>query len=437
MFKTVEDRFANDVRRSLVRPSGRKTWLLLGLLFALLGLAYFWASTTVLEEVTRGDGKIIAARNNQVVQSLDAGIIAQVVVSEGDLVKQGQHMMRIDDTAALSKLGEVEERIAFLMARKARLEAEISGTALDFRQLDEVPNAILHGEKSLLDSRRDALAREVAIAEEQKQQRSLEREETLLKIAETQNVLALSKRELEVAGKLKEARAMPVLEYLKLERQAQQDKRERATLRATLPRIEASIREAVQKIASLNSSFQAKAREEYVGALSELAVLKETVRQLRDKAKRTVLRAPVDGVINAIPLKTIGAVIQPGETLIEIVPINDSLLVEARVRPQDIAFIHPGQEARIKVTAYDFTIYGDLAGSVERIGADSIRDEEGNVYYKIILKTQKTNLGKETDNLPIIPGMIVSANILTGKKTVLDYLLKPINRARSEALRER
>ncbi|GAA0774753.1 HlyD family type I secretion periplasmic adaptor subunit [Roseibium denhamense] len=437
MQRAVEDRFANDVRRALVRPSGRRTWVLLGMLFTLLGLGYAWASSTVLEEVTRGDGKIIAAQNNQVVQSLDAGLIAEVAVREGDLVQQGQVMMRVDDTAALSKLGEVEERIAYLSARKARLEAEIKGTDPDFGLLGHVPDTILRGEQSLLVIRRDTLAKETAIAEEQKQQRLFEREETLLKISAAQTALALSERELEVAGKLRDARAMPVLEYLKLERQAQQDKREWSTLTATLPRIEASIREADQKIASLNSSFQAKAHEEYVESLSELAVLSETVRQLRDKAARTVLRAPVDGVINAIPLKTIGAVIQPGETLIEIVPVNDTLLVEARVRPQDIAFIHPGQDARIQVTAYDYTVYGDLAGEVERIGADSIRDEEGNVYYKIILKTQKTNLGKDTDNLPIIPGMIVSTNILTGKKTVLDYLLKPINKARSEALRER
>jgi len=433
----VEERFANDVRQALIRPSGRKTWLLLATLLALLALAYIWATTTVLEEVARGDGKIIAAQNNQVVQSLDPGIISQLLVKEGDLVSRDQVMMRIDDTAALSELGEVEERIGYLTAQKVRIEAEVSGSEPDFADLRDVPEAIIQSERSLLQSRRDALAQEVGIAEEQKRQRSLEREETLLKISEAENALELSQEELEVARKLKESRAMPVLEFIKLERQAQQEKREHTILKATLPRIEASIREADQKIASLHSSFLAKAREEYTKILSELAVLSETIRQLRDKVGHTVLRAPVDGIVNAIPLKTIGAVISPGETLIEIVPVNDTLLVEARIRPQDIAFIHPGQDARVKVTAYDYTIYGDLEAKVERISADSIRDEEGHVYYKVILKTNKMNLGKDTENLPIIPGMIVSTNILTGKKTVLDYLLKPIEKARWEALRER
>ncbi|MBG6208115.1 HlyD family type I secretion membrane fusion protein [Labrenzia sp. EL_126] len=171
--------------------------------------------------------------------------------------------------------------------------------------------------------------------------------------------------------------------------------------------------------------------------MNELTILDETIKSASDKVNRTVLRAPVRGIINKFSVATIGAVVSPGENISELVPLDDTLLIETQIRPQDVAFLFPGQAARVRVTAYDYTVYGDIPGVVERIGADTITNEEGNTFYRVILRTDRNWLGSESNPLPIIPGMVVSASILTGDKTVLDYLLKPIIKARSEALRER
>jgi adhesin transport system membrane fusion protein len=240
-----------------------------------------------------------------------------------------------------------------------------------------------------------------------------------------------------MARSLKSKGAFPELELLKLERQFRSDQRDIATLEATLPRTDAAIAEAQATLTNATAAFRAKAREGLAETNAQISVIEESLKGAADKVRRTVLRAPVRGVVNKMSPTTIGAVVKPGESIVEIVPIEGQLLIEARVRPQDVAFIHPNQPASVKVTAYTYTVYGDLPGTVERIGADTLPDEKGNPYYRVILRTSRAFLGEAASPLPIIPGMVVTADIQTSKKSVLAYLFAPIQVVRAQAMRER
>ncbi|MEM8878391.1 MAG: HlyD family type I secretion periplasmic adaptor subunit [Pseudomonadota bacterium] len=435
--RRVDEVFANDIRMALQRSRSTRSLTIILLVVALLGTLAFWASRAELEEVTRGSGRFIASQNNQLIQSLDPGVIAEIYVREGDQVELGQRLLLIDDTQARSELGEVRQKIISLQARRARLTAEIEDNDPDFSALPDVPDVLIAQEQALFLSRRDTLQREIDVALQQRAQRRLEMAEAEAQLEGLNRTIELTDQELEMARRLQRSGAMPRLELIRLERQAQTEVRERTVLQTSLPRIQASISEAQARIDSIRSNYLTQAREELSTVASELAVLDESIERLNEKVERTLLASPVTGIVNAVPLTTIGAVVQPGATLVEIVPIDDALLVEAQISPQDVAFIHAGQKARIKVTAYDYTVYGSLDGSVERISADTITDEEGNSYYQVTIKTDQTSLETDTEDLPIIPGMVVQADILTGNKTVLDYLLKPIKRAQAEALRER
>lgn len=436
MSRALDETFANDVRSALEGRRMVRAWPLLIVLLALLIAAGVWARFATIEEVTTGDGRVIPSSQIQVVQPLEGGLVAEINVAEGDLVEAGQPLVRIDDTGFAAEMGEVHRRRAALLVRSKRLEAEAYGRPLNLS--GSGANATLvAGETALFKARSAALAQELSVTDQQLAQRQLEKVELEIRLDQTTATIELLDRELNKARDLQKHGAYPELELLKLERQAQGEKMEVAVLAASIPRTTAAIAEAMARRAAAVSGFQAKSHEELTRSIGELSVLEETIHAAEDKVRRTTLRAPLRGIINKLSVTTIGAVVRPGESIIEIVPLDDSLLIEARIRPKDVAFLHPGQDASVKVTAYDYTIYGDLPGKVERISADTITDEEGNTFYRVIVRTDKNYIGNESNSLPIIPGMVVSTSILTGKKTVLDYLLKPIIKARTEALRER
>ncbi len=432
----IDETFANDVRAALERNSNSGIWALLLILLLLLGAFGVWAYYAELEEVTIGDGRVIPSSQIQVVESLEGGLVAEIFVREGDVVDAGQPLVRIDDTNFASNLGELEQQRTALSLKAGRLEAEARGR--DYRPGEasgEQP--VVAREQALFEARRMALERELTVIDQQLAQRRLEKIELETRLKSTHQTSALLDEELRRARELADAGAYPKMDLLGLEREAQRGTLDVEVLDASIPRATAAIDEASARRESAVLGFRAKAFEELTQTLNELTVLNETIKAARDRVTRTTLRAPVHGIINKLPVGTIGAVVSPGETISEIVPLDDTLLIEARIRPQDVAFLYPGQDARIRVTAYDYTVYGDLPGRVERISADTITDEDGVTFYRVILRTDKNFLGAESSHLPIIPGMIVSASILTGNKTVLDYLLKPIIKARSEAFRER
>lgn len=436
MSRRLDESFANDVRAALESGKTAGVWPLLLVLLLLAGAGWYWADTAILEEVTTGDGRVIPSSQIQVVQPLEGGLIAAIEVAEGDVVDAGQILVRIDDTGFSSQLGELRQRRAALSVRARRLQAEALGEPADLHDVVAGELAIA-AEMALFEARQSALKQELSVTDQQLAQRRLEKVELETRLEQTQKTVALIEQELAKARDLQKRGAFPELELLRLERQAQGELRDLAVFGASLPKADAAIAEAEARKTSAIAGFRAKAHDDLTQTRADLSVIEESLRAAEDKVTRTTLRAPVRGIVNRLSVATIGAVVRPGQSIAEIVPLDDSLLIEARIRPKDVAFLHPGQKASVKVTAYDYTVYGDLEGTVERISADTIADDDGNTFYRVIIRTEESHLGNKEDALPIIPGMIVSASVLTGEKTVLDYLLKPILKARSEALRER
>jgi adhesin transport system membrane fusion protein len=431
----LDEAFANDIRGAL--DARRQTSLapLIGVVVLLIGAFLAWAATAELEEVTTGMGQVMPTSQMQLVQPFEAGIVRDIAVAEGDVVEAGDVLLVIDDTDARSTLGELQERQQALSMQQIRLLAEARGEQPAF-PTGSAPD-IVDGELQLYEARQLALAQQIGVVSEQLQQRTFEREELLLQIEETETSIGFLERELELNRRLYDRGAIGEVEFLRRERAAANEQRALAVLRAGVPRAEAAIEESRRQLATIDIQFRATARQELTAVIADLAVIDQSLRSALERVERTRMRAPVRGIVNALPVTTLGAVIRPGESVVEIVPLDDQLLVEAEVRPQDIAFISAGQDASVKLTAYDYTVYGDLSGVVERISADTFEDEQGNTFYRVIIGLEDNRLRDGGEVLPIIPGMVVTADILTGSKTVLDYLLNPVTRARNEALRER
>lgn len=436
----LEREFANDVTAALQKRASGSISLVILAFLAVFGGGYLWASTAILDEVTSGQGTIIPSRQIQTVQSLEGGIVARIDVREGDRVAEGQPLIQIDDTSFSSQFGEISQKRFALQAARLRLEAEADGRQPDYSGSfgQQIPDALKRQEEAVARSRMAELDQQLSVLDSQKAQRTLEYEELKVRLDETRVTLNLIGEELELAEQLRQRGAFPQIEYIRIRRRLQEEKREEATLAASLPRAAAAIGETEATRASILAEHDAEIHTELAGVIGELVILGERIRGAEDRVDRTALRSPVDGIINSIPKTTIGAVVAPGETVVEIVPLDDTLLIEARIRPRDVAFIRPDQEASVKISAYDYTVYGDLKGRVERISADTIAAEDGETYYRVIVRTEESSLADPNgEPLPLIPGMVGQVDIRTGEKSVLDYLLKPIRRTQSEAFRER
>ncbi|MES5486364.1 HlyD family type I secretion periplasmic adaptor subunit [Bradyrhizobium sp. INPA03-11B] len=409
--------FANDIRSAALLRTPRTSRMLLWTSCALLATFVVWAHFAVLDEVKRGSGRVVPSRQMQVVQSLEGGIVGDILVREGDIVQQGQSLMRIDDTKFASEFGEIRERRAAMAARVARLDAEARGRSeITFPDdLDKMVPAAVATESSVFKMRGQKVAQDIDVLNQQ--------------VTRLTGSLKLLEREQTLTRKLYEQKVVPEIEMLRLDRQATEMKGQLA--------------EAQSKIANITASFRSQADEDLAKSRADLAVLDENIKSAQDRVRRTDLKAPVHGIVNKLNISTIGAVVQPGANLMDIVPLDDTLLVEGRIRPQDIAFIRPNQDAVVKISAYDSSVYGSLKGKVERISADTIvddkaeRTERQETFYRVMVRTDKNHLGTEQHPLPIIPGMVTTVEVLTGEKSVLDYIVKPARLLRDEALRER
>ncbi|POF31660.1 HlyD family type I secretion periplasmic adaptor subunit [Roseibium marinum] len=430
--------YANDIRDIIqTRPPRYTTNVIrIGLALFVVGLA--WAYLATLEEVTRGDGRVIPSRQIQVVQAPDAGIVDNIFIQEGDIVEEGQSLIEIDDTTFSSQLGEIRQRQWALMARIERLQAEADQKPLVFPEVleKEVPDLIA-GESNVYRDKKTSLENELSVLRNQASQREQEYQELLAKQAKLDSVIKIMAREVEINQRLYERKVLPEIEFLRLSRQLKESEGELQITKASVLRSQAAKEEARERSRSAVSTFVSEARQQLAESRGELAVINESLKGAADRVRRTELVSPVKGIVNKLNITTIGAVVQPGADLVEIVPLEDTLLIEAQIRPKDVAFLHPGQKAQVKITAYDYSIYGGLEGELERISADTTEDEEGNRFFRVTVRTDKNYLGSDTDPLPIIPGMVASIDILTGEKTVLDYILKPIKKVRDQALRER
>lgn len=414
------------------------THLLLFIVAAFFILFFAWASWAELEEVTRGDGKVIPSSQVQVVQNLEGGIVAEITVHEGAIVDRGQVLLRIENVRAASDLREHRQRHLALLGALARLRAEVDEKAIAFppEVLAEARD-LAANERALYNARQEALQTELEILRSQAEQREQELSELKTRLEQLVRSHALAGEELKITEPLAASRVVARVDLLRLQRQVNDLAGELEITRLMVPRIESALREAHRRIEERILNFRAEAQRELNAVQAEATALAEVITAAADRVKRTDVRSPVHGTIKRLLVNTVGGVIQPGADLVEIVPLEDTLLVEAKVRPADIAFLRPGQPAMVKVTAYDFSIYGGLKGVVEDISADTITDEQGESFYRIRVRTHDNALEKAGEPLPIIPGMTTQVDILTGEKTVMDYLLKPILRAKERALRER
>jgi adhesin transport system membrane fusion protein len=389
--------FMTDARQAVTKDARPLALAVLYFTAFFMVVAVIWASWAELDEVVVAVGKVVPSSQIQVIQNLEGGILSELSAAEGQVVEKDQVLARIDDTRFTSSFREATVKRLSLLAAAARLTAEAQGRPLAFpREVTKEAPHLVKAETALYASRRRALDETVA---------GLRRSHEF------------ATRELSMSEPLVAKGAISEVEILRLRRQVNE--------------LQTNIDERINR-------YRAEAGEELAKYASELATLDESAVAMEDRVKRTTVRSPVRGIVKKLNITTLGAVIQPGASILEIVPLEDTLLVEAQVRPEDIAFIHPGQAATIKVTAYDFSVYGSLPGTVELLSADSMTDDKkGVTYYRVLARTKSATVSFHGKELPIIPGMTAQVDILTGKKTVLDYLLKPVLKTRERAMRER
>ncbi len=393
--------FMNDVQESLLSQTTPGSRLVSYIVAAIIVVGIIWASMARVEEITQGEAKVISRSREQVIQSLEGGILAEMSVREGDVVESGQVLLKIDPTRANASYREALTKVVGLKATLARLRAEAYGQALVFdEQVQQFPEEV-ENETRAFNARRRALEESVS---------ALDRS------------YALAMREINLAEPLAAKGLLSDVELLRMRRQAN------------------DIR---SQVVERRNRYRADANSELVKLEMELSQTSESLVGRADVVERTTVTAPVRGTIKNVRVNTIGGVIQPGEHILEIVPLEEQLLVEGKIRPKDVAFLRPGLPATVKITAYDYAIYGGLTGTVEHISPDTLKDDEkasagrpDTTYYRVVVLTNKSALHAGDKDLPIIPGMVATVEIRTGEKTVLDYLLKPVLKAR-EAFRER
>ncbi len=427
-----------DIRAAILAQSPRGGRWIIWLTLAFVIAFFIWAAVSELEEITRASGKVVPSSQIQVVQNLEGGILSGLNIRVGDVVQKNQVLLKIDKTRFTASYNESRAAFLALTAKVARLEAEVQGKDFVVPKVVQKENPkIGQREARLYASRMEALENSKQILEEQLAQRKQELAELKGKINELNRTNELLKKEISITQPLVAQGAVSEVDILRLKRQSSEMWGSIQAARLALPKIRSQINEAKKALADETLKHINQSREELNKAHTDLESVSASSVALADRLQRTEVRSPVKGTVNRILVNTVGGIIQPGMDLVEIVPLEDSLLIEARIKPADIAFLRPDQKAKVKFSAYDFTIYGGLDAKLEQISADSLTDEQGNDYYLIQLRTQKNYLGSERDPLPIIPGMLVSVDIISGKKTVLSYLLKPMLRAKYLALRER
>ncbi|WP_028996072.1 HlyD family type I secretion periplasmic adaptor subunit [Azonexus hydrophilus] len=428
--------FATDADLAMLRQEPLRARFLLRSIGLVFVLFVVWAAIAQLDEVTRGEGRVIPSKQLQVLQSIDGGLVSEILVREGEIVEIDQLLIKIDETRFVSSVKENRAQYLGLLARTARLRAITEGSEFipPAEVVAEAPEIAIQ-EGQLFAAKRSELEAALSIARQQLAQRQQELNEASARRAQAAQGYDLTSQELTQTRPLINSGAISEVELLRLERDVSRYRGERDMASAQITRVQAAINEAKRKIEEVELSFRNDAGRELSESTTKLSGLAEGSVALSDRVKQSSIRSPVKGIVKRLLVNTVGGVVQPGKDMIEIVPLEDALLLEARVLPRDIAFLRPGQPAMVKFSAYDFSIYGGLEGTLEHISADTVTDDKGNAFYLVRVRTNKPGFGDA--NLPIIPGMVAEVDIMTGKKSVLTYLLKPVLRAKSVAMTER
>lgn len=396
------------------------------------GFFLIWASLAQVDEVTRGQGKVIPSSKLQVITAADPATVSEMLVRSGQRVHKGQLLARLDNPESTSQLGQLEAETQSLQARSSRLTSEGTGQSVACAGTD------CAGELALRSVRESAVRSKVASLNASADQARREAAEAAATIQSLQASLGLAQKQVAMLEPLAAKHIVPETDLMDKRREVIDLQGRIAGAREQQGRAMAAVREAQAQASQAGFEFRQSALDERSQINAKIAVNEQSLRGAQNKQNRTEIRSPVDGVVNDVQVTTIGGYVQPGQKIMEVVPLGEKLLVETRVRPSDIAFIKVGDRALVKVTAYDFSTYGGLDGRVVQVSADSIYDEnEKQAYFTVIVETDKSYLTARGIRLPITPGMMTDTQIITGRKSILTYLLKPVLKARSEALRER
>ncbi|MGY4879031.1 HlyD family type I secretion periplasmic adaptor subunit [Vreelandella aquamarina] len=395
-----------------------------------------WSYFAEIDEVTRGQGRVIPAQQLQRVQSFDGGVVQAIKVREGDMVQVGEVLMEIDPTRFVSDFRENQSQVQSLRARAERLRALVTDTPFSPSEelLVEAPSVVAQ-ERQVFESRREELREQKTVLEDRIRQRRAELLEARLRRDTASRELNMASQELQLTRPLLQSGAVSEVEVLRLEREVSRNRGERDQANAAIERLQAAVEESESQLRELVAERQSEWRDELANTIGEIQSLQEASTGLEDRVQLSEIRSPVNGVVQRLYINTRGGVVQPGQEVIDIVPSDEQLLVEARIAPQDIAFLRPGQSATVKLTAYDYAVYGGLEAELEHISADTITDEEGNTFYQVRVRTLEGQINAE--EMAVIPGMTAQVDIMTGKRTVMEFLLKPVLRAWNNSLGER
>ncbi|RSD32454.1 HlyD family type I secretion periplasmic adaptor subunit [Vibrio pectenicida] len=448
--------YVDDKTAALLLNTPSSARIMLWVMVLFLILAAVWASWAKIDKVTVGEGKVVPSSQVQIVQNLEGGLVKEILVREGQSVQKGQQLLLIDDTRFRSDFREREQQIANLTASVLQLSASMTSVTvnekndqkswkkrveINFNKL-AFPPSLAERQPRLVARQRaeyqqdlNNLSNRLSVIDQQVKQKQQDLVEIQARVENLRDSYNFARKELEITQPLADEGVVPQIELLKLQRQVNDTQREMTSSELKIPVLKSAIQEAMLNRIDAAQKFRSEQQEKLNQAQDKLSSLTESSVGLEDRVNRTIVISPVMGTVKTLNVNTVGGVIQPGMDIVEIVPSEDTLLVEAKIAPQDIAFLRPNLNAIVKFSAYDFTKYGGLEGSLEHISADTTTDEEGNSFYLVRVRTKETSLNNDA-LLPIIPGMTASVDIITGKRTVMEYLLKPILGAKNNALKE-
>ncbi|MDG4813221.1 HlyD family type I secretion periplasmic adaptor subunit [Hydrogenovibrio sp. 3SP14C1] len=430
--------FMSNLSQAALEKPTVKSQLIVWIMFLVLIWLLVWANYAELDKIVRGQGKVVPSTKIQVVQNLEGGIVENIFVHSGDKVQKGQVLLKLDNTQFASSYDETEAQLYDLRAQAARLSAEAFNKPFEIRMPSGNPKveAIFEREKQLYQNQLQQLETTQQILNEKITQNRSELQEAYNQFEQLSKSYELLQQEIEIMKPLVQEGIASEVDLLKTRREATDAYSQLQTTQNSIPRLKSIINESINKKQEAQQKFRNEAQQELNIVLAKLSQLESSKTALEDRVRRTSITSPVNGTISELLVTTIGEVIQPGSDIIKIVPLDDSLVLETKISPADIGFVYPGLKAKIKFTAYDFAIYGGLDGTVEKISADTILDEEGNSFYIARIKTDKNYLGSEKNPLSLLPGMTATVDVVVGKHTILDYLIKPIIKAKDLALRE-
>ena len=430
--------FMNSLSSAVLQTTPNKIRIVL--LFWVIAIFSFlaWANFAVIDEIARGSGEIIPSGQNQIVQNLEGGIVEEILVKEGQSVEKGQILLKIDNKKSSSSFSSNSIKANALEAKIIRLRAESSNT--EFKVSKELQKKIpipIEDEKALYEINMKQKKSKLSALAEQLVQKKNELSEARSQLKQLKSSLSMIKKEVRMTEPMVQRGVSSKIDFLKLQREANGIESQYIANKESIPRLKSAITEVKNRINETKLTFQSEAKVKLNEALAELRGLKSNNKALKDQVTRTIVRSPMKGVVQKLFINTVGGVLKPGADIIEIVPSEEALLVEVKIKPSDIAFIYFGQKAVVKFSAYDFAIYGGLDGKVVNISADTLKDDKGEFFYTVKIQTNKNYIGDKAKHLKIITGMTVTVDIITGKKSVLDYILKPILKTKQYTFTER